>query len=345
MRQNRLIYLTVFLSILLLYFFENNTGTRMLLLSAAMLPAVSAMLACIASGHIRASLDLPERRKKTDKILGLIETSLSWPGFRVYGNVTLVHSFSGIRKLHVLCQGRHGIGAFELQEHCGAVEGYLDSVECSDLFGLFSFQHPVQMKRVCIIEPSLFPVNSEIIPMEELFAEDGEHESQVKGPDSYEPDGIRDYMPGDRVKSIHWKLSSKADKLLIRENDTLNERTPLLVLDSSVTDDDIRDSLLSAMLSFSNGLFYSQIPHAVGIRGRTALKAASFREAQDWILMGQLRNDSETEEPFSEYASVFVFTDEPEDVPDPDWEGLRIQRIYVRPQNAGENDLVITDMI
>ena len=42
-----------------------------------------------------------------------------------------------------------------------------------------------------------------------------------------------------------------------------------------------------------------------------------------------------------EYASVFLFTDEPEYVPDPDWAGHRIHRVFVRPENAGEHDLVL----
>ncbi|MBQ6175028.1 MAG: DUF58 domain-containing protein [Clostridia bacterium] len=33
-----------------------------------------------------------------------------------------------------------------------------------------------------------------------------------------EPDVIRDYVPGDSIRRIHWKLSAKTDRLLIRED-------------------------------------------------------------------------------------------------------------------------------
>ncbi|MBQ9010175.1 MAG: DUF58 domain-containing protein [Clostridia bacterium] len=358
MWRNRLIFVIAFLCILALYFFENNTGTRILLVATVALPAVSVLLARWASGRVRASLDLPERGRKMEKIPGLLRTGRTFPGVRVYGNVTVVHSFSGLRRLRILCRSTDGTGAFELQEHCGAVEVSLDSVECSDLFGLCSFSRTfpgyrsdrshLEMskdaavrKRICIIEPMLFPVDPQLMQMEELFAEDGERESRFKGPDSFEPDGVREYLPGDRIQSIHWKLSSKADQLLIRENDTLNDRTPLLVLDSRCAEEEIRDALLSAMLSFSNGLFMDRIPHAMGIRGRRAAEAESFSEARDRLLLGELLMDSEEDEP--RHASVFLFTDEPEDAPDPDWEGHRIIRVLIRPRNAGTEDLILRE--
>lgn len=37
------------------------------------------------------------------------------------------------------------------------------------------------------------------------------------GEEADEPDGVRVYLPGDPVNRIHWKLSAKRDKLLLRE--------------------------------------------------------------------------------------------------------------------------------
>ena len=329
-------YGITFLTILVLYFFENNTGTRMILAAVIVLPAVSIVLARLASGHVQAALDLPERRKKTEKLLGFVVLD-PWPGIRMAGNVTIVHAFSGMHAMHVLCTGG-GMGAFELQEHCGAVEVSLDSVECGDLFGLFCFRRPVRIKRICLIEPPLFPLNSDLLEMDELLAEDGENISQRKCPDSFEPDGVREYRPGDRIQAIHWKLSSKTDQLLVRESDTLNGQIPLLVLDSRCAEE-VRDNLMSALLSFSSGLFYRQIPHALSVRGMPAAESESFAEAMDRLLLGELLREEPPMPP--EYASVFLFTDEPEYVPDPDWAGHRIHRVFVRPENAGEHDLVL----
>ena len=82
MWRNRLMYGITFLAILVLYFFENNTGTRMILAAVIVLPAVSIVLARLASGHVQAALDLPERRKKAEKLLGFVVPGREsgWPG-------------------------------------------------------------------------------------------------------------------------------------------------------------------------------------------------------------------------------------------------------------------------
>lgn len=38
-----------------------------------------------------------------------------------------------------------------------------------------------------------------------------------RGSDLTEPFRLREYAPGDSLRQIHWKLSSKLDRLVIRE--------------------------------------------------------------------------------------------------------------------------------
>jgi hypothetical protein len=51
------------------------------------------------------------------------------------------------------------------------------------------------------------------------------------GDDPSEIFNIRSYMPGDAIDRIHWKLSSKTDKLLVREFGCPVERKILLLVD------------------------------------------------------------------------------------------------------------------
>ena len=41
-------------------------------------------------------------------------------------------------------------------------------------------------------------------------------ESKKKGYDFSEVTGIREYIPGDKLQNIHWKLSAKKDILMVR---------------------------------------------------------------------------------------------------------------------------------
>lgn len=38
-----------------------------------------------------------------------------------------------------------------------------------------------------------------------------------KGSDASEMFDIRDYVPGDDIRTIHWKLSGKTDELIVRQ--------------------------------------------------------------------------------------------------------------------------------
>lgn len=53
------------------------------------------------------------------------------------------------------------------------------------------------------------------------------HEQETMLKDNDESKDIRNYQPGDRLRSIHWKLSAKTDELMVREW-SAKKRNPLL---------------------------------------------------------------------------------------------------------------------
>ena len=52
-----------------------------------------------------------------------------------------------------------------------------------------------------------------------------------RGSDLTEPFRLREYAPGDSLRQIHWKLSSKLDRLVIREPGMPAARTLLVFWD------------------------------------------------------------------------------------------------------------------
>lgn len=100
--------------------------------------------------------------------------------------------------------------------HCGLIKIEWNYIRVYDYFRLFSVKIPVKGKREVIVIPE-FDIIEELL--EENW-EETEHISKAalqKGEDSGEIIGIRDYHPGDHPKHIHWKLSSKKRKILIKE--------------------------------------------------------------------------------------------------------------------------------
>ena len=86
------------------------------------------------------------------------------------------------------------------------------------------------------------------------------------GYDYSEPYQIREYVPGDGLRQIHWKLSQKTDSLMVRELGLPVAEEVLLLLDTSITvrenAADALDAAMTALLSLSRSLTEQGITHS-----------------------------------------------------------------------------------
>ena len=65
-----------------------------------------------------------------------------------------------------------------------------------------------------------------------ILAEDGEEKNKRKiGEDRTIISHIRDYMEGDNINSVHWKLSSKKDDLIVKVYDHPNDNNIMIIAD------------------------------------------------------------------------------------------------------------------
>lgn len=92
------------------------------------------------------------------------------------------------------------------------IEGYLTY----DYLHLFCFQS----KSRCHTEVSILPEHTREISLDRSFYSEGFDEfDEVNGKGFVQNDisDVREYIPGDRLQKIHWKLSGKIGKLMVRE--------------------------------------------------------------------------------------------------------------------------------
>ena len=73
---------------------------------------------------------------------------------------------------------------------------------------------------------------------------------------------LRDYRPGDPMRMMHWKLSSKRDDLIVREPS--ETATPPVVLSFRWFDDPKRlDGVLDKLAGYSKALLAVRRPHVL----------------------------------------------------------------------------------
>ena len=144
-------------------------------------------------------------------------------------------------------------------EHCGLLELRADKVKVCDYLGLFSLhlKPPVPARILC--RP--IPVRCKPVEAPEgRGARPSSQNASRRGPgEDYD---LREYRPGDPMRSVHWKLSSKWDELIVRERADAVTPLPLLTLDRFGTPEEL-DKLLDRVTGMSRAMLSVQRPHAV----------------------------------------------------------------------------------
>lgn len=105
----------------------------------------------------------------------------------------------------------------------GTVRMEISKVRCYDLIGLFEIPVPKKFWKKLEAESLLVtPTVSEVPVLVSRQSRDFAGESEVYskekgGDDASEIFRIRNYQPGDKLRSIHWKLSAKTGELMVCE--------------------------------------------------------------------------------------------------------------------------------
>ena len=138
---------------------------------------------------------------------------------------------------------------------CGQLCARVTRWECSDLLGLFSFRRKCPERALCTVLPAAAEPDSPI-------DFDASLRSAVQLKPKYgggfaEEHDLREYRPGDSANSIHWKLSSKTDTLIVREALEQENREIFAVL-SRVGED---DRGLEVLYWLSLELLRRELPH------------------------------------------------------------------------------------
>lgn len=100
---------------------------------------------------------------------------------------------------------------------CGETRIRCISAKITDPFGLFLFRCPPCAECRTVIYPN--PVEIELSRSDDLIgtADTEDIVQNRRGNDPSEIFDIREYAPGDDIRSIHWKLSCKTDSLIVRQ--------------------------------------------------------------------------------------------------------------------------------
>ena len=102
-------------------------------------------------------------------------------------------------------------------EYAGALDIRISRATVYDWFGVIPIPVKTEAKKRVLVMPDTFPVYVE--PILGLSQDDDatEYSQERKGQDQSEIFQVREYVPGDSIRRIHWKLSEKMNRLFVRD--------------------------------------------------------------------------------------------------------------------------------
>jgi uncharacterized protein (DUF58 family) len=236
MRKNVIVWVLLIISALILYLFSNDSVTLALLAALiAALPASYALLR-LTAGRIDVSMreeGVTDGRRTF--ILELVNKGIL-PVASVEAEASCVNLRTGETETFSINRslGPRRTKAVPLEVvpgHAGRYDLTVSTAIIMDPLGLWSRKVTFDGHKGMTVMPSLFDMNmiqAGIAAMPESDMESFKARGAVSG-DMIE---IREYVPGDPVRNIHWKLSEKTGKALVKVLGNPASDQYLIILDN-----------------------------------------------------------------------------------------------------------------
>lgn len=143
-------------------------------------------------------------------------------------------------------------------KYCGVINCQISEIRIYDAIGLFSYRKKSVSNCHIEILPTVYPIK-EVNTLIQNKVENNKFSHYIKGNDPSEILDIRDYRNGDSLTKIHWKLSQKSDKLMVKELGDPVANDVLILFDINADNSKQSDGLMDTIYSISNLLMENQI--------------------------------------------------------------------------------------
>lgn len=148
----------------------------------------------------------------------------------------------------------------DLQD-CGQIKIRVPMAHFYDLTGIFQIRRKLELSAEILVYPTELRLNIQKNRRPEAEAVGELYDPLRKGQDVNEVSGLRNYMDGDSLGSIHWKLSGKMDELIVRELGYPSNYRTVLICDimKKIGDQEIENEQNNAILALTASLSRSML--------------------------------------------------------------------------------------
>ena len=232
------------------------------------LPVVSLALSLPLARQLRLELLPPEGpvvREGEAALILRMESPRGLPVRRLTGRLTVRNALTGEtwkRSIFLRCDGSPLEVPFPLPTgHCGMLSFRVERLRMPDLLGLAALSLPLSTPEG---EVPVLPKHHPAGPIPPVLSSPGRSLGLRPKPGGgpAEDYDLRDYRPGDPMRTVHWKLSSKRDELVVREMLEPRRAPLVLTLDHFGAPQEL-DRTLDRLLALSLALLSREEGHLI----------------------------------------------------------------------------------
>ena len=232
------VYAILCLIVIAFGYFFSNTFLIILFIILALAPLLFRILLNIDAKNIKLSLDIDHDCIKNQE--SFFEVSITSPrplliAGLIYFNFEVKYdkydeTFTRLLKIPATENRGKVVIPFEATM-CSAITIKCTGVECNDIIGVTKAKLTPPKPIIFSVYPTTLPITINSNEHSFFTTESDQIMQNKKGNDMSEVYEFRDYVPGDNIHSIHWKLSCKVDKPIVRVGHSSTNSKTLVFLD------------------------------------------------------------------------------------------------------------------
>lgn len=245
MMKKRILWFWVFVCLAVSAVFTGSWIFASLLLLFLLLLLGSVLLGMLVKPRMDFKLSLPKAAEQNGIFSGkltLINGSI-WPVFHgkamIFYENSLTKEKGQIPISFSLGGKKNTIVEFKAKSSwCGCICFWINNWTCSDFWGILNRKRKAACTAFSVIMPEEQKRDFSFLTREGFDMESFRYSGNRPGDDPGETFDIREYREGDSVRQIHWKLTGKMDRLMIREKSFPVDDTVLILAESFLPEND-----------------------------------------------------------------------------------------------------------
>lgn len=167
-------------------------------------------------------------------------------------------------------------------QYCGKITTELSALIFYDYLGIFRIKRKPAISAVCYAAPLAMLPDAQFDDRSDHSGLESSTYSKIKpGDDPSELFQIRTYREGDRLRSIHWKLSTRLDELMVKEFSLPTDSRVLVLAELMAADMDALDTVVETLASVSAFLLDREIVHSIGWYGESGYSETRIETGND----------------------------------------------------------------